>query len=236
MLGEAFEHLPAEVQSGKARIGRLQPGQNAQGMGVMIEAADVAHRLVERILAGMAEGRMADVMGEAQRLCQILVEAKRAGERPADLGDLQTVRQANADMIVVRRDEHLGLVAQSTKGDRVDNPVAIALKGIAWPGRAVAFAMEPATARRRIAGVGREAHGPCSLSTFSPAVLTKWKDDVPWAASLLMKSCAASLSANGPTSRRLVALSGTVDAVRPLSTDPAGPDFSLVQAFVRSAL
>src|SRR4051812_41890671 len=138
--------------------------------------------------------------------------------------------QANPDMIVVGCDEHLRLVAQSAEGDRMDDPVAIALKGVAWPARRVALSMQPATARGRMAGVGREAHGPCSLSTFWPVVLTKWKEEVPCAASLLMKPCASSLSANGPTSRRLVAFSGEVEADRPFSTEPAGPDFSLAQA------
>ena len=41
----------------------------------MVEAAGILHRGVERALAGMAEGRMAEIVGERQGLGQILVDA-----------------------------------------------------------------------------------------------------------------------------------------------------------------
>ena len=78
----------------------------------MVEAAGLRHRRLERILAGMAERRMAEIVGEAQRLGQILVEPERAGDRPADLRDFEAVGQADAEMIAVGRDEDLGLVAE----------------------------------------------------------------------------------------------------------------------------
>ena len=61
----------------------FQPHQHAQGMGVVVEAAVTRQCGIERILAGMAEGRMADVVGQAQRLGQVFVEAsERAMTRP----------------------------------------------------------------------------------------------------------------------------------------------------------
>jgi hypothetical protein len=83
----------------------------------------------------MAERRMAEVVGEAQRLGQILVEAERAGDRPADLRDFEAVGQPDPEMVAVGRDEHLGLVAQAAERDRMDDPVAVALEGVARPAR-----------------------------------------------------------------------------------------------------
>jgi hypothetical protein len=42
------------------------------------------------------------------------------------------VSEPNAEVIAIRRDEHLRLVAKATKGDGMDDPVAIALEDIAW--------------------------------------------------------------------------------------------------------
>ena len=66
-------------------------------------------RGVERLLAGVAERRVADVVRQAQRLGQVLVEPERAGDHAADLRDLEAVGQADAVMVAVGGDEHLGL-------------------------------------------------------------------------------------------------------------------------------
>ena len=100
-------------------------------VGIVIEAAGIGHRRLQRVLAGMAEGRMADIVGEAERLGQILVEAERAGHGPADLRDFEAVGQADPEMVAVGRDEDLGLVAQAPERDRMDDPVAVALEGVA---------------------------------------------------------------------------------------------------------
>jgi hypothetical protein len=38
-------------------------------------------------------------------------------------------------MVAVGRDEHLGLVAQAAEGDRMDDPIAVALKDVARTAR-----------------------------------------------------------------------------------------------------
>ena len=40
---------------------------------------------------------------------EVLVEAERAGDHPADLRHLEAVGQADAEVVAVGRDEHLGL-------------------------------------------------------------------------------------------------------------------------------
>ena len=56
-------------------------------------------------------------------------------------------------MIAVGSDEYLGLVAQAAEGTRVDNAVAVALKGVAWPARAIGTLGEgPAARSSRVRG------------------------------------------------------------------------------------
>src|SRR3546814_6390388 len=89
-------------------------------MAIMIEAAVHRHRGFQRILPRMAERRMADIVRQAQGFGQILVEPERARDAAADLRNLDTVGQADAIMIAVGRDEHLRLVTEAAKGDRMD--------------------------------------------------------------------------------------------------------------------
>src|SRR5690606_38704306 len=128
------------------------PRERTQRMAVVIEAAVRRHRGLQRILACVTEGRMADVVREAQGLRQILVEAERARDAATDLRDLDAVGQADAVMIAVGRDEHLRLVAQTPEGDRMDDAIAVALEIVARPAHdAAGLGMAAAAAARRVA-------------------------------------------------------------------------------------
>ena len=65
VLGEPFKRFPAEVQAIEVGIRRLEPGHDADRMGVMVKPARILERCVEGILPGMAERRVAEVVGEA---------------------------------------------------------------------------------------------------------------------------------------------------------------------------
>ena len=95
----------------------------------MVEAAEGPHQLVELALAGMAEGRVAEVMGQRQRLGQVLVEAQRPGDRAGDLRHLDRVGEPRAVVIALVIDEDLGLVLQPPEGLAMDDPVAVAGEG-----------------------------------------------------------------------------------------------------------
>ena len=75
-------------------------------------------RGIERALAGMAEGRMAEIVGKRQRLGQVLVDAKRARDRAGDLRHFEAVGEARAVMIALVIDEDLGLVVEPPEGGR----------------------------------------------------------------------------------------------------------------------
>jgi hypothetical protein len=145
VLGEALERFPRQVQTVEIRIDAFEAGHEPQRMGVVVEPAGVGHGTLERVLAAMPERRVAKVVGKAQRLGQILVEAEYARDGAADLRDLDRMGQADPEMIAVGGDEHLRLVAQAAEGDRVNDPVAVALEGITRSTRgAVRFGETPA--------------------------------------------------------------------------------------------
>jgi hypothetical protein len=73
------------------------------------------HHRVERILPAMAEGRVAEVVGQRQRLRQILLERQFARDGPRDLRDLQDVGQPGPEMVALVVDEDLRLVLQPRK-------------------------------------------------------------------------------------------------------------------------
>ncbi len=113
--------------------------------------------------------------------------------------------QANPEMVAIGGDEHLRLVALAAEGDRMDDAVAIALKGVALSARRpVAFSVGPTARSRRVRGKsGRQAHLLESFSILMVAgVRVQLKPSTPSLASELTKLCAAPLLSNGPTSRR----------------------------------
>ena len=83
MLEDSFARLEREVQAGKLRVALLELVDDAQRLQVVLEAAVLAHAFVERVLAGVAERRVAEVVREADRLGQRLVEAQRTRDGAA---------------------------------------------------------------------------------------------------------------------------------------------------------
>ena len=169
-------------------------------MRIVIEPAGLGERRAQRILAGMAERRMAEVVGQAQGLGQIFVQAERARDRPPDLRDLQAVRQAHPVMIAVGRDEDLRLVTKPPEGDRMDQPVAVALENIAWAARAAAvLGVEPAAGSFGTGGnERRKRHSPASGAILSAWELVKFEASMPTDAKSSAKNLGVRTTAEGP--------------------------------------
>ena len=123
----------------------------------MIEAAKGAHGLVQRILARMAEGRVPQVMGQSERLRQVLIQAEHAADRAGNLRGFEAVGQARPEIVALVVDENLGLVLQPAEGRAMDDPVAIALEGAT--GRALGLGMQAAATPLRLTGIGHGRHG-----------------------------------------------------------------------------
>ena len=122
-----LEDLPRQVQAGEIGVAIFEHLDETQAVAVVLEAAVLAHALVEGGFAGVAERRMAQVVQEGDRLGQVLVEAELAGDGAADLGDFEGVRQAGAVVVAGLVDEHLGLVHEPAKRGGVDDAIAVAL-------------------------------------------------------------------------------------------------------------
>jgi hypothetical protein len=75
VLDEAFEGLPSQVQAVVFGVAGLEAGDDAQRLRVVVEAPIGRHAIVKGILARVAEGGVAEVVGERERLGQVLVEA-----------------------------------------------------------------------------------------------------------------------------------------------------------------
>src|SRR6185437_3387756 len=105
---------------------------NAQGVQVVVEEVALGtHGGVERLLAGVAERWMADVVHQSQRLHQVHVEPQLGRDGARNLSYLDRVRQTVAEVVGKATREYLRLGLQTSKGAGVDDPVAIALEGIA---------------------------------------------------------------------------------------------------------
>ena len=77
----------------------------------------------------MAEGRVPEVVGQRQRLGEVLVHPENTADRARDLRHLQAVGEARAVVIPLVIDEDLGLVLEPAERRAVDNAVAVALEG-----------------------------------------------------------------------------------------------------------
>ena len=66
-------------------------GERAKRLGVMIETAKRLQRVFQRVLSVMAERRVTDIMRQALRLRQILVQPQRTRYRATDLRNFKTM-------------------------------------------------------------------------------------------------------------------------------------------------
>lgn len=138
VLGGGVEGGTGEVEADGALGGEafgLDAGEEPQRLGVAFEAAAVVGELVQRVFAVVAEGRVAEVVGEAGGLHEVGVAAEGCAQLPADLGALQGVGEAGAGAGVpgggaalAGRDD-LGFTGESPERGGVQYAGAVALEG-----------------------------------------------------------------------------------------------------------
>ena len=88
---------------------------------------------VERLLPGVTERRVAEIVTDRDRLGEILVEPERSRHDTGNSARLERVRETRAEVVAAGRDEHLSLVLETPEGLRVDDAVAIALERRSQP-------------------------------------------------------------------------------------------------------
>ncbi len=82
---------------------RLEPGEHPQGLRIALESPAGTGDGVERVLAVVAERRMADVVRETGGVDDVRIAAERGADLAADLRDLERVGQPGAREVVLAR-------------------------------------------------------------------------------------------------------------------------------------
>ncbi len=149
MFGDPLKSFPRQVQPVEFRVMAFKMGHDADRLRVVVEPAMGRHQRLQRILAGMAERRVAQIMGERHSFRQVLVEPQRTRDGARHLRHLDRMGQPGAEIIAFMFHEDLRLVLEPPKGRGMDDPVTVALKGRAKG----AFVLRHAAA----AGLGRVA-------------------------------------------------------------------------------
>ena len=133
VLHQTFECFPGQVQPVEIGIAVFELGNEPKRMRVVIEAAEIQSRGVQRFFAGMAERRVAEIVGERQGFGEILVQRQNARETARDLRHLQRMRQPRAVIVAFVLHEDLRLVLEPAEGGGVDDAIAVALDSrCAW--------------------------------------------------------------------------------------------------------
>ena len=134
---DAVPDLPGEVQV-------LERLDDPHALRRVVPAA--GHVGLQRVLAEVAERRVAEVVAERDGLGEGLVEPQRPGQRPRHLGDLQRVGEPGDEVVAVGVQEDLRLVLEPAEGLGVQDPVAVALER--RPERVLRFGPRPAAGPR----------------------------------------------------------------------------------------
>ncbi len=106
--------------------GEVQPACDLRRLLVVAEA--VVEQRVERRLAGVPERRMTEIVAEADRLGEVLVQSQSARDHPGDTGGLEGMGHAGSVVVTRRVDEDLRLALQAPERLRVQDAVAVALE------------------------------------------------------------------------------------------------------------
>ena len=171
VLQDSFAGLERQVEPVVQGIALFQRIDDTQALQVVLEAAGRGVGLskagVERVLPGVAERGMAQVVRQGNGLDQIFVQSQRAGDGAAELGDLQRVRQARAEQVAFVVQEHLGFVDQTPKRRAVNDAITVALEVVARRRRI--FGMAPTPAQLWAACVGLE-HASLPLNDLNFAI------------------------------------------------------------------
>ena len=136
VLHDAFAHAKSQIQTAKRGIAFLEPGHNAQGVKVVVEAQPVRPKsLIQRLFPGMAKGRMPNVVSQRQCFGKFPIQPQTFGQRAGYLRHFQRVGQPAAKVISQRLSrqtgKHLRLSCQAAKSPRMQNAGPIPGKGSA---------------------------------------------------------------------------------------------------------
>ena len=118
-------------------VGQVEVPGDLQRLLVVTETAPETRRqrVVQGLLAGVSERRVAGVVTEPDCLDEILVQPQSARDDARDRGRLERVRHARPVVVALGVDEDLRLALETAERLRVHEPVAVTLKRRPHPAR-----------------------------------------------------------------------------------------------------
>src|SRR5580704_8744926 len=126
MFDDAFANFESEIQPRIFEITLFELFDDVERVQIVIETlAMFAHAQVELLFAGVAEGRMTDVMDQREGFGQIGIEFEGASYGACDLRDFKSVREAIAEMIGIACGENLCFGVQTAKRAGVNYAIAV---------------------------------------------------------------------------------------------------------------
>jgi hypothetical protein len=100
VFDDAFTHGEGEIESAEGGVPLFEPGDDAERMKVMVESeAILLESCVEGLFACVAEGWMANVVGEGQSLGKFVVETEGTRDGAGDLGDFEGVSESGSKVV-----------------------------------------------------------------------------------------------------------------------------------------
>ncbi len=100
VLDDAFADGQGQVEAAKGGVALLKPGDDAQGVEVVVEAEPgAAQAVVKSFFSGVAERRVADIVGQRQGFGQFRIQPQSAGQSAGDLGYFKRMRKAAAEVV-----------------------------------------------------------------------------------------------------------------------------------------
>ena len=154
MLDEAFERFPRQVEPVESRVAVLKLGDDAQRLGIVIEAAIRPHR------PRRAASSPVWPKGVWPRSCAKASASARSSSRPSARARARAIWPTSIEwvsrvpvMIALVRDENLRLMGETAEGRRMEDAVAVTLEFT--PRRRSGLRQKPAPAAAGIGGIGR---------------------------------------------------------------------------------
>ncbi len=123
-FGDGIERVLRQVQASATALQAIEDPDRVQ---IVAEALRKTFR--QRLLTGMPEGAVSDVVSERDGLSEILIEIERSSHCSCDPGDLERVCKARHVVIADRSDEDLSLVGEAPERFRLEDSFAVHLKG-----------------------------------------------------------------------------------------------------------
>ena len=133
VLQRAVLTMPSRVskqrfQSVEGRIAFLELVDNPQALQIVFEPTVLAHALVQRILPGVPERGMAEIVGQRHSFSEILVQPQRPADTTRDLRHFDAVRQARSEEIAFVIDEDLRFVFQPPERGQMYDAISVTLE------------------------------------------------------------------------------------------------------------